>query len=193
MRHINQRRYSYIPYPQWTDEPENPRGKQGTVRSGGCGLCCACMVVDQLTTETFPVREAAELSMAVGGNHASGTDMKIFGPVFAEKFGLTFATTYDVNEAVEAVRNGGRVIALVGAKEPQHKGIFTKGGHFITIIAATKDEVCILDPSWTSGKFTKWEKAGLVRTEGTLVYTSPTVLHNESKTTSAPYHIFYRK
>ena len=193
MRHINQRRYSYIPYPQWTDQPDNPRGKKGTVRSGGCGLCSACMVVDQLTTEEFPVREAAELSMAVGGNHESGTDMKIFGPVFAEKFGLTYAASYDVNEAVEAVRDGGRVIALVGKTEPRHKGIFTQGGHYITIIAATKDEVCILDPSWTSKKFKQWEKEGLVRTEGTLVYTTPEILHNESKTSSPPYYIFRRK
>ena len=147
MRHINQRRYSYIPYPQWTDEPDNPRGKKGTVRSGGCGLCCACMVVDQLTTEKFPVREAAQLSMAVGANHKSGTDMKIFGPVFAEKFGLTYAASTDIDEAIEAVRDGGRVIVLVGATEPKHKGIFTKGGHYITIVSATRHEVCILDPS----------------------------------------------
>lgn len=193
MKHINQRRYSYIPYIQWTDEPDNPLGKKGTVRSGGCGLCCACMVVDQLTTENFPVREAAELSAAVGGNHASGTDMKIFGPVVAEKFGLNFKASNDLAEAMEAVRDGGRVIALVGAKEPQHKGIFTKGGHFITVIAATKDEVCILDPSWTSKKFTKWEKEGLVRTQDTLVYTTPAILHNETKTTSYRYYIFSRK
>ena len=61
------------------------------------------------------------------------------------------------------------------------------------IIAATKDEVCILDPSWTSKKFKQWEKEGLVRTEGTLVYTTPEILHNESKTSSPPYYIFRRK
>lgn len=193
MRHINQLRYRNIPYVQWTDLPDDPRGKNGTVRSGGCGLCCACMVVDQLTTKTFPVREAAELSMAVGANHKSGTDMKIFGPVFAEKFGLEYAASTDINEAVEAVRDGGRVIVLVGNTEPQHKGIFTKGGHYITIIAATKDEVCILDPGWTSKKFPKWEKEGLVRTEGTLVYTTPEILHNEGKTTAPTYYIFRRK
>lgn len=162
------------------------------MRSGGCGLCCACMVVDQLTTETLPVREAAQLSIAVGGNHASGTDMKIFGPVVAEKFDLAFSTSRDINEAIEAVRDGGRVIVLVGKTEPQHRGIFTKGGHYITMIAATRDEVCILDPSWTSKKFTKWEKEGLVRTEGTLVYTSQEILHSEGKTTTPAYYIFKR-
>ena len=56
MKHINQRRYSYIAYPQFLDEPDNPVGKDGTIRSGGCGLCCACMVVEQLTTEEFSIR-----------------------------------------------------------------------------------------------------------------------------------------
>lgn len=193
MRHIIQRRYSYIPYPQRMDEPDNPRGKNGTVRSGGCGLCSACMVVDQLTTEVFPVREATQLSMAVGGNHSSGTDMEIFGPVVAEKFNLDFSTSRDINEAIEAVRDGGRVIALVGKTEPQHKGIFTQGGHYIVVIAATKDEVCILDPNWTAKNFKKWEKEGLVRMEGTLVYTTPEILHNEVKTTDPGYYIFRRK
>lgn len=193
MRHINQRRYSYIPYPQHTEEPDNPRGKKVTVRNGGCGLCSACMVVDQLTTEKFSVREAAELSVAVGGSHGSGTDMEVFGPVVAEKFNLDFGMTSDINEAIEAIRDGGRVIARMANLEPHHKGIFTKKDHYITVIAATGDEVCILDPSWTSRKFTKWEKEGLVRLDGTLVYTTPEILHNERNTFVPSYYIFRRK
>ena len=193
MRHINQRRYPYIPYPQWTDLPDDPRGKKGTVRSGGCGLCSACMIVDQLTTADFSVREAAELSMSVGGNHSSGTDMEIFGPAVAEKFNLDYKTSTDIHEVIEAVRDGGRVIALVGHTEPQHKGIFTTGGHYIVVISATDVEVCILDPNWTSKNFKKWQKEGLVRMEGTLVYTTPEILHNEIKTVYPGYYIFRRK
>lgn len=85
------------------------------------------------------------------------------------------------------------VIARVANMEPHHKGIFTKKDHFITVIAATKDEVCILDPSWTSKKFTKWEKEGLVRLDGTLVYTTPEILHNERNTAVPSYYIFRRK
>ena len=55
-------------------------------------------------------------------------------------------------------------------------------------------EICILDPNWTSKTFPKWEKEGLVRTEGTLVYTSPEVLHQEVKKLGDPsYTIFRRK
>lgn len=195
MKHIIQRKYSYIPYPQYTDEPENPRGKKGTIRSGGCGVCSACMIVDQLTTEKFSVRECAQLSFSVGGNHSSGTDMTRLGPALAEKFNLDYKETYDINEALQALREGGRVIALVGGIEPDNRGIFTKGGHFIVLIAVDdKDEICILDPNWTSKTFPKWEKQGLVRTEGTLVYTSPEVLHQEVKKLGDPsYSIFRRK
>ena len=112
MRHINQRRYSYIPYPQHTEEPDNPRGKNITVRNGGCGLCSACMVVDQLTTEKFSVREAAELSVAVGGSHGSGTDMVIFGPVVAEKFNLDFAMTSDISFIVNTAKRNPRHISI---------------------------------------------------------------------------------
>lgn len=195
MRHIIQRKYSYIPYPQYMAEPDNPRGKKGTIRSGGCGVCSVCMVIDQLTTEKFSVKECAQLSMAVGGNHSSGTDMTVLGPVVAEKFNLDYAESYDVNDALTALREGGRVIALVGGIEPDNRGIFTAGGHYIVLIAADdKDEICILDPNWTSKSFPKWEKQGLVRTEGTLVYTSPAVLHQEGKKLGDPtYYIFHRK
>lgn len=37
MRHINQRRYAYIPYPQWTELPNDPRGKKA--------LCAAVAAV----------------------------------------------------------------------------------------------------------------------------------------------------
>ena len=193
MKHINQRRYPNIPYPTYMDFPDDPKGKNCTVRSSGCGLCSACMVVDQLTTQEFSVRDSLALSVACGGNHSSGTDMKFFAPAVAEKFDLALSTTNDVFEAVDAIRDGGRVIAHVSDKTEGNKGIFTRGGHYIVVFAATRGEVCILDPSWTSKKFVKWEKEGLVRTEGTLVYTTPEVLDGETKKTGIRYYIFRRK
>ena len=84
MKHVNQRKYSYIPYPQLMDEPDNPYGKKASVRGGGCGLCSACMIVDQLTTQKFSVRECTALSMQIGANHCDGTDLRMLGPAVAE-------------------------------------------------------------------------------------------------------------
>ena len=194
MRHINQRRYAYIPYPQLMDEPDNPYGKKGTVRSGGCGLCCACMVVDQLTTEEFSVRECTELSIATGANHGDGTDMKILGPAVAEKFRLDFSMTNDIAEVVKALHNGGCVVATVTANSPGNKGIFTNGGHYIALRAADEnDEITVLDPSWNSKKYKKWAKEGLVREDGTVIYVSPQILHAERNPRWMTYFIFRRK
>lgn len=194
MKHINQRRYSYIPYPQCTDRPNDPYGKNGTVRSGGCGLCSTCMVVDQLTTEEFSVRECTELSITTGANHGDGTDMEILGPIVAEKFNLDFSMTNDISEVVNALHNGGCVIATVTAFCQGNKGIFTKGGHYIALMAADEnDEITVLDPSWTSKKYKKWTKEGLVREEGTVVYVMPEILHAERNPRWTTYFIFSRK
>jgi len=194
MKHINQRRYSYIPYPQLMDEPDNPYGKKGTVRSGGCGLCSTCMVIDQLTTEEFSVRECTELSIATGANHGDGTDMHILGPVVAKKFNLYFSKTNDIGEVVKALHNGGSVVATVTANCEGNKGIFTKGGHYIALMAADEDdEITVLDPSWTSKKYKKWVKEGLVREDGTVVYVSPEVLHTETNPHRTTSFIFRRK
>ena len=193
MRHINQRKYSYIPYPQYMDYPDDPYGKKGTVRSGGCGLCSACMVVDQLTTQILSVRECTELSMAIGANHCDGTDMHILGPAIAEKFNLEFSKTNDLDEVLYALHNGGKVIALVTHNQERNKGIFTQFGHYITLISADAEEICVLDPSWNSKKYTKWVKEGLVREEGTMVYVTPQVLDDEGTRKETRFFIFYRK
>ena len=189
MKHIIQRSYSYIPYPFRPDNPQKP----GNVRRNGCCLCSACMIVDQLTTQEFPVKDAVKLALDVEANHATGTDVMIFGPAVAEKFDLEFQPTDDIYEAIEAVRDGGRVMLRVSNRYDCNKGIFTKTGHYMVMIAATREEVCILDPAWTSKKFVKWEKEGLVRTQDKLVYTSPEVLHNEGIQKLPRYYIFRRK
>ena len=146
-----------------------------------------------MEVENLSVRDAVKLSLSVEANHATGTDIMIFGPAVAERFRLDFKPTDDINEAIEAVRDGGRVIVRVSGRYENNKKIFTKTGHYMVMIAATKEEVCILDPSWTSKKYGKWEKEGLVRTEGTLVYTAPETLHNEGIQIHPRYYIFRRK
>ena len=195
MKYYNQRRYSYIPYPQLTDFPDDPYGKNATVRSGGCGLCSACMMVDQLTMQPFSVRECAQLSMDCGGNHDDGTDMEIFGPVLAEKFGLEFYPTNDVALATEELRNGGRVILLVGGDREGRKGVFSSGGHFVLIISTTEDEFCILDPSWRRDKYTLPEKNGLVRQDGLFIYAPHSVVDEDkvNRSDRHGYYIFKRK
>ena len=55
------------------------------------------------------------------------------------------------------------------------------------------DEITVLDPSWTSKKYKKWVKEGIVREEGSIVYATPQVLHAERNPRWTTYFIFRRK
>ena len=50
-------------YKYWNQNnyPDIPYG-DGTVASSGCGLCSACMVVENLTGQSFTPAEAVELA-----------------------------------------------------------------------------------------------------------------------------------
>ena len=193
MKYLNQNRYDHIPYAQFMDRPDDPYGKFGSVRDAGCGLCCACMMVDRLTTKTFTVKESALLSHACGGNHDDGTDMKVFAPVVAEKFNLDYKPSNDINEAIDAVRDGGCVIVLSGGNRPDHKAIFSRGGHYVLLISATKDEVCVVDPNFRDTKYAPWVEKGEVRVDGIFVYASAERLDADAKRNDTRYYIFRRK
>ena len=54
-------------YKYWNQNnyPDIPYG-DGTVASSGCGLCSACMVVENLTGQSFTPAEAVELANVLG-------------------------------------------------------------------------------------------------------------------------------
>ena len=187
MKYYNQRRYPHIPYPQFMAFPDDPRCKEETVSDGGCGLCSACMVVDHLTMKTLSVRECARLSMEHLANHGDGTDMTVLGPVIAEKYGLEYAASDDIKAAMETVRDGGRVIALVKGSTPERRGIFSNGGHFVLIISAAEDEICILDPNWSEKKYAAAAEAGLIRMDGCFLYAPGELLHRETMVPNPDY------
>ena len=56
-------------YKYWNqlDYPAIPYG-DGTVASSGCGLCSACMVVENLTDYTFTPAEAVAMADSVGAH-----------------------------------------------------------------------------------------------------------------------------
>ena len=80
MRYVNQLEYPHLPYPtkiKRADVPEEK--KKTTVRSSGCGLCCACMTVDLLTDTTLDIEECVRISESCLANHGVGTDMVFHG------------------------------------------------------------------------------------------------------------------
>lgn len=194
MKYLNQLEYPHLPYPTDMDTPDSHMQK-ASVKEAGCGLCSLCMVVDQLTMKNLPLRRCIDLSLQAGANREVGTNMKILGPVVAEKYGLSYDTTDDIQVAARHLHNGGCIIANVGGdqKESDYIGLFSHGGHYITLISADDKEFCVLDPSWREDKFQEEGRQGKVRMEGKFVYCSYEALDQDASSRSPRYYLFARK
>ena len=188
MLYLNQLEYEHIPYPTRVKQAE-PRNS--TVRSSGCGLCSACMVVDGLTTEVLTIEECVRIAMECEANHSVGTDMKVLAPVIAERYGLRYTQSNELSEAIACLQRGGRIIAHVGVPEGKEIGLFTKGGHYIALIASDGETFTILDPSYKAGKFDIPERAGKVdERHAPILYCDVHTVHAEMKPNRIKYHMF---
>ncbi len=191
MIYVNQLEYSDLPYPTCVKQ-EVP--KNSTVRSSGCGLCSVCMVVDGLTFETLSIEECVRIAMECEANHSRDTDMNVLGPVIAERYGLEYTKTSDLAEAIAHLQRGGKIIAHVGVPEGKEIGLFTKGGHYITLIATDGESFTILDPSYSPTKFEIPERAGRVETkDAPILYCPVEVVHSKTKQNRVKYHLFAKK
>lgn len=195
MKYINQLEYAHLPYPTKIKMENIPEEKKKTtVRSSGCGLCCACMTVDLLTDQYLDIEDCVQISIDCVANHASGTDMSILGPVIAEKFGLTYSKTNNLDEAIEHLRAGGSIIAHVGIPKDASIGLFTKSGHYISLISTDGKEFCILDPSYSPEKYKIPERLGRVNEDNApYLYADISTVDSETKPGRTKYHLFARK
>lgn len=191
MLYIDQKQYAHIPYPHNLNNGGCVEGRDNAGTSG-CGMCCACMMVEHLTTKTLDVEEAVKMAIDNKANLGAGVNMKILGPLVAEKFDLSYRLSESKEEAIEQLRKGGRVIALTTKKEDGTAGLFTKRKHFILLVATDGDQVCILDPYVYPGKFQEEGRAGKVREDAPFLYCSWDVLMEEVNPTAC-FHLFGRK
>ena len=88
MIYYNQNDYAHVPYP-------SEARPQSNIKSSGCGVCSACMVVESMTEHKLSVEECAKFSLSVGGRDNDGTNMEKLAPPLCERFGLAFEATDD--------------------------------------------------------------------------------------------------
>ena len=69
MIYYNQNDYAHVPYP-------SEARPQSNIKSSGCGVCSACMVVESMTEHKLSVEECAKFSLSVGGRDNDGTNME---------------------------------------------------------------------------------------------------------------------
>ncbi len=191
MLYMNQRDYRHVPYLHNTDNGGAPEERRNICTSG-CGLCSACMVVEHLTTRTLELTECVRIAEESGANHCAGCDIRILGPIVAERFGLEFSITKDMEAAIDHLRSGGEIIANVHADE-NGRAIFTNTRHYVVLVSTAGREFCILDPNYFPGKFRAEEKAGVLRVEDPFIYCPVEVLHREASRSEKPYSLFKRK
>lgn len=194
MKYISQLDYAHVPYPTRVKEPEfAPNGKPTTVRSSGCGICSACMAIDILTDTTLDIEACVRMSIDSGANHLTGTDMQIFAPVLAERFGLDYSPSNDKNELIAHLQNGGVAIIHVGVPVGKEIGLFSGGGHYMLLISTDGKDICILDPSYTPEKYEHPARKGRVNTENApFLYCDADTVDSETKPQKIKYHLFKR-
>lgn len=192
MKYLNQLEYPHIPYPTDAGTPDS-RFHELSIKEAGCGLCSLAMMVDRLTTKTISLKRLISLSIRHKANLHPGTDMKILGPVVADLFDLEYSTTNSIQKAIRHLKNGGSVIANTGGDREGYTGVFSHGGHYILLLSADSEAVCVLDPSLKEGKYEEPGREGKVRVDGPFAYCAPDVLAKDTDNRNPGFYLFSRK
>lgn len=148
MYYYNQNDYSSVPYPY------NDNGK--TVKTSGCGVCCACIVINSLAgKELYSVKKMAEFSLKNNGRDSSGTDMtNLLTALFNKNKDFKFKTTNDENEVVKHLKSGGMAIANQG----DEYNVFSTNGHFVVLSKMNGNNIEVLDPQMYDGKYDAYSR-----------------------------------
>ena len=193
MLYVNQLKHPHIRYEHNVDNGGVPFERQ-RISTSGCGLCSACMVVEHLTVHTLSLEECVQLSYDSHANGSIGTALGELGPLVAEKFGLTFERTDDMDKMIACLQAGGEAIINVGGDDEKGNGVFTHGGHYIVAVSYENGEFCLLDPSYREDKFDKNGNAHKVRVREPFIYCSRGVLEEEALAKRKyPLYLFKRK
>lgn len=151
---------------RWRSYPYTSVGDYSqTIGTSGCGPTSAAMIVTAIKGTITPP-QMGDLFVQYGYRSANnGTYWSAFRAV-ADEFDIGYQETYNLDTAVNLVRNNNYVIVSVG------NGLFTTGGHFIVIVGIEGDTLKIYDPYLYSGKFDTSTRRGKVTVSGNTVYCS---------------------
>ena len=169
---------------RWRNHPYTAIGDSSqTIGTSGCGPTSAAMVVSTIKGTIIPP-DMGDLYLQYGFRSAnSGTYLAAF-PWTAEYFGIdNYFTTYNVNDAIQALRDGYIIVASCG------DGLFTYGGHLIALMGIDGDTIKVFDPYLYYGKFDTASRRGKVTVDGTTVYVSTSNFINYSGATG--FYCYY--
>ena len=139
---------------RWKKKSYAVKGETSTIGSAGCGPTCAAMVIAEFADKTITPVETCEWSLKNGykalnqGKYHSY--LKAQGAVYGLNWEqITNSSVYgnishsSHKKALEAIKNGDYVIALMG------KGNWTSSGHYVLWYGIDGNYVLINDPAST--------------------------------------------
>lgn len=145
--------------PRWGSHPypSNER-PNATIKSGGCGVTCAAMVVSSLREIIHP-DSMGDIARENGYRRNGGTAWEFFQYV-ADRWNIKTKSVKSSYEALEACKEGYYVVILCGS------GLWTTGGHYILAVGSEDDKIEIYDPYLYAGKFDRYGRSGKVEQRG---------------------------
>lgn len=186
-KYYNQNNYANVPYPS----PDLPKA---TVKSGGCGVCCASMIVENMTAHSIGPKLMATYAINKKARISGGTDMNVLAKAICADYELTVKTTNDEAELLNHLKRGGMAIANVGGNHIGYVGVFSDGGHYIVAAGLTDTgQVIVLDPGYYPGKFGKPGRMGKVSVSGNQCICNLSVLGKDTENRNPAYWLFERK
>lgn len=186
-KYYNQHNYPNTPYPS----PDLPKA---TVKSGGCGVCCASMIIENLTAHQIGPKLMATYAINKKARVSGGTDMNVLAKAISADYGLMIDITNDEIVLLSHLRKGGMAIANVGGNRGGYVGVFSDGGHYVVVAGLTDTgKVIVLDPGYYPGKFNKAGRKGRVTVNGNQCICDISVLGKDTENRSPAYWLFERK
>lgn len=176
--------YADIPYP-------SPSSPKGNLADNGCGVCCASMIVEQMTGLAFPPERGAVVAKACGAREGFGTNMAILAPAISQMFDLCYTATTDpglVRQFLEEKR--GLVIANTAGDREGWIGVFSDSRHFVVLVEVRDGDIAVWDPMLSPGRYDKPGRAGKVRLDGTTAYADFSVIANDCF--GRAYYLFWK-
>ena len=192
MLYLNQLNYRHVHYAHNVENGGVPEERQ-CIATSGCGLCCACMMVDHLTYHELSLEECIRMTYETRANRLIGSRLELLGPALAEKFNLEYRYSNEIEDVLQCLRDGGEVIINVGGNREDYVGLYSHGGHYIIAIGYDGKEMCILDPSYKEGKYDIEARAGKVRVDFPFTYCKPEYIVEDTLNKPICYHLFKRK
>ncbi len=185
--------YSHIPYPTTLTREGKPEEPYPSVAQAGCGICCACMLLDRLCGLELTVEEGVRLSVRAGAN-SNGTDMRRLGKALVEQYGLDMVCTDGTEGVLHCLSTGGAAILNVGGSTPERTGSFSDQGHFVLASRYQAPYVRVFDPSYRPEKYQTPQRAAriVLQKDGSLGIT-PRELEEDLKLRSPSAYLFWAK